>query len=64
MVVACGAGMSIGADIGGAADEVCRSNLSKYETDNPGEYKVIKDGNGKIKKGLKYFKPNLEEYLK
>lgn len=64
MVVAAGAGIAIGADVEGAADEVCRSNLSKYETDVPGEFKVLRDSNGKIQKGAKYFKPSLAKYLK
>lgn len=63
MVVAAGAGISIGGDIQGAANEVCESNLSKFKTES-GTLEVIKDENGKIKKGPLYFSPSLEKFVK
>jgi predicted HAD superfamily Cof-like phosphohydrolase len=45
-------------DISGALDEVDRSNYSKFVN---GE--AIFDGNGKIAKGLDYFKADLRKYI-
>lgn len=63
MVVGAGAAIAVGADVLGAADEVCRSNLSKFETED-GKLEVLLDANGKIKKGPKFFRPELAKYLR
>lgn len=63
MVVACGAGIAVGADVQGAANEVMDSNLTKFpEVD--GQRTVIKDENGKVKKPESYRGPELEQFLK
>ena len=49
----------MGFDIIGALNEVNNSNWSKFENG-----KAIFDGNGKIKKGTNYFKPNLIKFIK
>lgn len=50
-------------DINGAIKEVNRSNYSKFDLDENSNFvPVIKDG-GKIGRGERYFKPNLEPFL-
>lgn len=61
-VVSVGGAYSLGADVNGACNEVADSNLSKFLTTDGG-YAVIKDGNGKVKKGPLYKKPSLGQYL-
>lgn len=61
-VVALGAGISIGADVEGACNEVMDSNLSKFPIVN-GEYTVLKDENGKVKKPESFRKPELAKFL-
>ena len=52
-VVALGEGISLGADIVGACDEVSNSNLSKFPFVD-GERVVLKDENGKVEKPPEY----------
>lgn len=63
-VVSLGGAYSIGADVPGATMEVANSNLSKYVSDVPGEYVVLRDENGKVRKGPFYRAPELKQYLK
>lgn len=59
VVTAIGVGYMMGFDIIGALNEVNNSNWSKFENG-----KAIFDENGKIKKGVNYFKPNLLKFIK
>lgn len=52
-VVALGEGISLGADIVGACEEVSNSNLSKFPFVD-GKRVVLKDENGKVKKPPEY----------
>jgi predicted HAD superfamily Cof-like phosphohydrolase len=63
-VVALGGAYSMGADVNGACHEVGDSNLSKYDLNPDGSYSVLRDENGKIKKGPNYQPPNLSPFLK
>ncbi len=58
IVTAVGVAHMLGMDIEGALDEVNRSNWSKFENGSP-----VFDGNGKIKKGASYFKPDLTRFI-
>lgn len=62
-VVALGAGLVLGSDIVGAADEVASSNLSKVLYTDTGEPYMLKDANGKYLKPEGYKPPSLEQYL-
>lgn len=59
VVTAIGVGYMMGFDIIGALNEVNNSNWSKFENG-----KAIFDENGKIKKGVNYFKPDLTKFIK
>lgn len=59
VITAIGVGYMMGFDIIGALNEVNNSNWSKFENG-----KAIFDENGKIKKGVNYFKPNLIKFIK
>jgi len=61
-VVAIGQGISVGSDISGACHEVADNNLSKYEM-RDGEYIVIKDSAGKVRKPVGYKPPELAQFL-
>jgi len=61
-VVALGEGISIGADIVAACDEVSESNLSKFPVVG-GKRVVLKDENGKVKKPPEYRPANVTQYL-
>ena len=61
-VVALGEGISIGADIVAACDEVSESNLSKFPFVD-GKRVVLKDENGKVKKPPEYRPANVAQYL-
>lgn len=58
IVTAVGVGYMMGMDIQGALDEVIKSNNSKFENGKP-----VFDYAGKIVKGKKYFKPDLEKFV-
>lgn len=63
-VVSLGAGISVGADIEGATNEVADNNLSKFNYDESSNtYTVLKDDNGKIQKPKNYQPVSLKEYL-
>ena len=62
-VVSLGGAYAIGADVQGAANEVSQSNLSKYDLKPDGTHAVIRDENGKVKKGPNYKPPELEKFL-
>lgn len=62
-VVALGAGISNGADILGACNNVAESNLSKFPM-RDGKRVVLKDKNGKVKKPPEYKPPELQQFLK
>lgn len=60
VVTATGVGYTRGYDIVGAVNEVNASNFSKFDVDG----KPIHDPNGKVMKGPKYFKAQLEPFVK
>ena len=63
-VVALGGAYAMGARVNEACHEVADSNLSKYDLLPDGSYTVLRDENGKVKKGPNYRKPNLSPFLK
>jgi predicted HAD superfamily Cof-like phosphohydrolase len=60
LYVTYGAGHSFGIDLDGCFDEVQKSNMSKLGLDG----KPIYNESGKVMKGQKYFKPDLNKFLK
>ena len=60
LYVTYGAGHAFGIDLDKCFDEVQRSNMSKLGDDG----KPIYNEAGKVMKGPKYFKPDLEKFLK
>lgn len=50
-------------DIGGAINEVNRSNYSKFEVVDNSKFVPVINEQGKIVRGKNYFKPNLEPFL-
>ena len=61
-VVALGEGISLGADIVAACDEVSESNLSKFPIVD-GARVVLKDENGKVKKPPEYRPADVAKFL-
>lgn len=61
-VVALGEGISLGADIVAACEEVSDSNLSKFPVVE-GKRVVLKDDNGKVKKPPEYRPANVSRFL-
>ena len=59
LYVTYGAGHAFGIDLDKCFDEVQKSNMSKLD----GDGKPIYNQDGKVMKGPKYFKPNLEKFL-
>ena len=59
LYVTYGAGQAFGIDLDKCFTEVQRSNMSKLGEDG----KPIYNESGKVMKGPKYFKPNLEKYI-
>ena len=59
LYVTYGAGHAFGINLDNCFDEVQRSNMSKLGNDG----KPIYNKNGKVMKGPKYFKPNLNKFL-
>ena len=59
LYVAYGAGHAFGIDLDKCFDEVQRSNMSKLDENGKPIYNEV----GKIMKGPKYFKPNLNKFL-
>jgi len=59
LYVTYGAGHAFGINLDNCFDEVQRSNMSKLGNDG----KPIYNENGKVMKGPKYFKPNLDKFL-
>lgn len=62
-VVSLGGGISIGADIEGACNAISDNNLEKFELVN-GEYIVLRDSDGKVRKPLSYKSVTLESFIK
>ena len=60
LYVTYGAGHAFGVDLDKCFDEVQRSNMSKLGLDG----KPIYNESGKVMKGQKYFKPDLNKFLK
>lgn len=60
-VVGIGTVMTSGYEVNGVLNEIADSNLSKYATQS-GEYLVLRDENGKVKKGELFFRPDLDKY--
>ena len=60
LYVTYGAGHAFGINLDKCFDEVQRSNMSKLGDDG----KPIYNDEGKVMKGPKYFKPNLNKFLK
>ena len=60
LYVTYGAGHAFGIDLDKCFDEVQQSNMSKLGDDG----KPIYNEEGKVMKGPKFFKPNLEKFLK
>ena len=60
LYVTYGAGHAFGIDLDKCFDEVQKSNMSKLGIDG----KPIYNENGKVMKGLNYFKPDLNKFLK
>ena len=59
LYVTYGAGHAFGINLDDCFDEVQKSNMSKLD----GDGKPIYNQDGKVMKGPKYFKPNLEKFL-
>ena len=59
LYVTYGAGHAFGIDLDKCFHEVQKSNMSKLGEDG----KPIYNQDGKVMKGPKYFKPNLEKFL-
>ena len=59
LYVTYGAGHAFGINLDNCFDEVQKSNMSKLGEDG----KPIYNQDGKVMKGPKYFKPNLEKFL-
>tara|TARA_B100000795_G_scaffold120373_1_gene89587 strand:- start:638 stop:979 length:342 start_codon:yes stop_codon:yes gene_type:complete len=59
LYVAYGAGHAFGIDLDNCFNEVQNSNMSKLDEDG----KPIYNEAGKVMKGPKYFKPNLNKFL-
>ena len=59
LYVAYGAGHAFGIDLDKCFDEVQNSNMSKLGEDG----KPIYNESGKVMKGAKYFKPNLNKFV-
>ena len=59
LYVTYGAGHAFGINLDGCFEEVQKSNMSKLGDDG----KPIYNKNGKVMKGSKYLKPNLEKFL-
>tara|TARA_Y100001935_G_C17029014_1_gene371555 strand:+ start:255 stop:626 length:372 start_codon:yes stop_codon:yes gene_type:complete len=59
LYVTYGAGHAFGINLDDCFDEVQKSNMSKLGEDG----KPIYNQDGKVMKGPKYFKPNLEKFL-
>ena len=59
LYVTYGAGHAFGINLDACFDEVQNSNMSKLGNDG----KPIYNDQGKVMKGPKYFKPNLEKFL-
>ena len=59
LYVTYGAGHAFGINLDDCFDEVQKSNMSKLGDDG----KQIYNKNGKVMKGSKYLKPNLEKFL-
>ena len=60
LYVTYGAGHAFGVDLDKCFNEVQQSNMSKLGSDG----EPIYNENGKVMKGPKYFKPNLNKFLK
>ena len=60
LYVTYGAGHAFGIDLDNCFDEVQKSNMSKLGADG----KPIYNQDGKVMKGPKYFKPDLNKFLK
>jgi len=60
LYVTYGAGHAFGIDLDKCFNEVQQSNMSKLGSDG----KPIYNQSGKVLKGPKYFKPNLDKFLK
>ena len=60
LYVTYGAGVAFGIDLDKCFDEVQKSNMSKLGDDG----KPIYNDQGKVMKGPKYFKPNLNKFIK
>ena len=60
LYVTYGAGHAFGVDLDKCFNEVQQSNMSKLGSDG----KPIYNENGKVMKGPKYFKPDLNKFLK
>lgn len=64
-VVSLGAGVAVGADVEGACHEVADNNLTKFSYDQEtGEFIVLRDENGKVKKPPNYKSVSLGKFLK
>jgi predicted HAD superfamily Cof-like phosphohydrolase len=59
LYVTYGAGHAFGIDLDKCFDEVQKSNMSKLGSDG----KAIYNENGKVMKGVNYFKPNLNKII-
>jgi len=62
IVVSAGLGIALGADIQGALHQVCENNLQKFPTVN-GEYVVLRDEHGKIKKPNGFKSVELDSFV-
>lgn len=63
-VVSIGGANALGTDTQSACHNVADSNLSKFTLDENGDYVVLRDANGKIKKPAEYKAPELAQFLK
>ena len=62
IVVSAGLGIALGADVQGALHQVCDNNLEKFPIVN-GEYTVLRDEHGKIKKPIGFKSVELNEFV-
>lgn len=62
IVVSTGLGIALGSDIDGALHQVCNNNLEKFPIVD-GEYTVLRDEHGKIKKPTGFTSVELDDFV-
>lgn len=62
IVVSAGLGIALGADVQGALHQICNNNLEKFPIVD-GEYTVLRDEHGKIKKPNGFKSVELDDFV-